>query len=71
MSTPVEPIDGGVDGAGEDQEADDDDKDAEDDAQQLRTDHVHGQAGDQVVLVDGDADRVRDEHDGQQGARAR
>ena len=42
----------GVDGAGEDEEADDDDEDAEGDLEQLGAGHEHGQAGDEVVLVD-------------------
>ena len=33
-------------------------------------DHVHGEAGDQVVLVDWDAHGIRNEHDGQQGGEA-
>ena len=32
--------------------------------------HVHGHAGDEVVAVDRDADGVRDDHDGKQGAYA-
>ena len=44
--------DRGVDRAGEDQKADHHHKDAEDDAQRQRPDHVHGHAGDQVVAVD-------------------
>ena len=42
----------GVDGAGENQEADQHHEDAEGDAPEQGPHHVHGQAGDQVVLVD-------------------
>ena len=46
-------------------------KRAEDQAQHLRADHVHGEAGDQIVFVHRDADRVRNEHHGQQRRRGR
>ena len=41
-----------VDGAGKNQEADQHHEDAERDAPEHGPHHVHGQAGDQVVLVD-------------------
>ena len=62
--------DGGVDGSAEDKEADDDDEDAEGNAGDVRADHVHGHAGDEVVAVDMHADGVGDDHDGEQRAQA-
>src|SRR5882724_781021 len=62
--------DGGVDGTGEDEESDDDDESAEGEAEDVGADHVHGEAGDEVVLVDGDADGVGDEHHREQGSEA-
>src|SRR5260370_24737008 len=58
--------DRGVDGAREDEEPDHDDKCAEDQAQDERPPHVHGEAGDQIVFVNGNADSIRNQHDGQQ-----
>ena len=56
----------GVDGSGENEEADDDDEDAEGDAEKLGADHEHGNAGDEVVLVNVGALICRDEHGGEQ-----
>ena len=61
--------DGGVDGAGQNQESDHHDKCAEDQAQDLRPPHVHGEAGDQVVFINRHPDSVRNQHHGQQGER--
>ncbi len=58
--------DRGIDRAGKNQEADDHDKNAEDNPQHLRPDHVHRQAGDQVVAVNRHAHRVGDQHHRQQ-----
>ncbi len=58
--------DRGVDGAGEDEEPDHHNKCAEDQAQDERPPHVHGEAGDQIVFVNGNADSIRNQHDGQQ-----
>ena len=52
MSTPVEPIIEVLMAPERMRKPTMHDEDAEDDAQQLRPDHVHGEAGDQVVLVD-------------------
>ena len=46
-------------------------KTAEEDAPEQRPHHVHGQAGDQVVLVDMDARAGGDQHRGQQRGAAR
>src|SRR5882724_8837913 len=62
--------DGSVDGAGEDEESDDYDEGAEGEAENVRTDHVHGQASDEVVFVDRDADGVGNEHHREQGSEA-
>ena len=62
--------DGGVDGAGENQEADQHHEDAEGDARQHRAHHVHGQAGNQVVLIDLRARPGGDQHGGQQRGAA-
>ncbi len=59
--------DRGIDRAGENEEAHDHDEGAEDQFQQHRAVLIHGQPGDQVVLVDRDANRVRDDHHEQQG----
>ena len=56
----------GVDGAGEDEEPDHDDKCAEDQAQDERPPHVHGEAGDEIVFVDWNPDGVWNQHDRQQ-----
>src|SRR5271166_1182535 len=58
--------DGGVDRARENQESDNHDEGAEGQAHDLRADHMHGEAGDQVVAVHLHADVVRDQHDREQ-----
>ena len=45
--------DRGIDCSGENQEPDNNDESAEHKSQQLWPDHVHGQSGDLVVLIDG------------------
>src|SRR4029077_5602732 len=62
--------DGSIDGAGKYQEADHDNKDPEDHLQNMRPDHVHGHAGDQVIAINRDPAGIGDDHDGQQGAKA-
>ena len=61
---------GGIDGAGKDQESDDHHEDAEGDAPKHGADHVHGQSGDQVVLIDVGALPCGYQHGGQQRGAA-
>ncbi len=56
-----------IDRAGEDQETDNYDEGAEEQFEQHRAVLIHGEPGDQVVFVNRDADRVRDDHHEQQG----
>src|SRR6476646_10305930 len=66
----IGPDDRGIDGAGQDQETHDNNEDPEDELKQVRPDHVHGHSADQVVFVHADANRVRNDHDGQHGTDA-
>ena len=61
---------GGIDGAGENEEADHHDKDAEGNAPEDRAHHVHGQSGNQVVLVDVGAFPRGDQHGSQERGAA-
>ena len=60
-----------VDCARQNQEADEHDKDAEHNPPEHRPDHVHGQAGNQVVLVDLRARSIGNQHRRQQRGAAR
>ncbi len=62
--------DGGIDGAGKNEKPDDHDKATENEAQEFWPVHIHGQAGDEVVLVDGNADRIGDQHHGEEGGQS-
>ncbi len=64
------PDHGSVDGAGENQKSNEHHEDAEDDAPEHGSYHVHGEPGDQVVLVDVGALPCGNEHGSQQRGAA-
>ena len=60
-----------IDRAGQDQEADDNDKCPEKQSQQQRPPQIHGESGDEVILVDWHPHRVRNNHHEQQRCHPR
>src|ERR1700758_731792 len=63
--------DRGVDGSGKNEKANNHDENPDDDVQDIRAYTVHGESGDQVVAINRNTHRVRNEHHGQQGDDSR
>src|SRR5579884_269511 len=67
----VRPDNGGIDGSGENQYADNDDEHVEQKAQQLRTGKLHGERAEEVIAVFVPDIRRRNDHGGEQSDDAR